>query len=89
MRFPFACRRIPEGAAPVSNLPADWGHFAPRWLPALLTSFGAWTPVAILPDHDGGTDHVGGTLLAFKASGHIIHQGLGQIPQPYRCGYRQ
>jgi hypothetical protein len=22
-------------------------------------------------DHDGGTDHVGGALLAFRASGHV------------------
>jgi hypothetical protein len=47
----------------------------------VLTCISSISPVAILPIHDGGTDHVGRALLAFSASGHYSFTfGRGVVP---------
>jgi hypothetical protein len=40
-----------------------------------LTGLSSISPVAILPGHDGGTDHVGGTLLALRPRGILFTKG--------------
>jgi hypothetical protein len=63
-----------SGHACRPRLPALTAKFHRRWVFPVIRRWCRFVDLACgnPADHDGGTDHVSGALLAFRASGHLI-----------------